>query len=75
MQNIEFCELQQAFEDVQKIISWYPKSLDALNVLPVIYIKLRDYEKAKNILFLILNLDPNHSDAKHNLKELIYFQK
>ncbi|MEM3127123.1 MAG: tetratricopeptide repeat protein [Candidatus Woesearchaeota archaeon] len=51
------------------------ESIIALDALSKIYIVKNNFEEAKLLLERILQLDPNHKDAKHNLDQIEKLQQ
>lgn len=66
-----------AIIQLKKVISLNPKFVKAYCLLSLLYIKGKDYEKAKNTLIKVLNIDKNnylalkyYEEAKSSLNEL-----
>jgi len=59
--------IQMAFIEFQKALQLTPDNKDILNSLGLVYLKLENYDKARELFLKAISLDPGFSDAYNNL--------
>jgi len=68
---IESKKYDKAEEQLNKILQWNSKNIDALNDLAVVSILEQNYSKAQNIIEYIFRIEPNNEVAQENYKYLV----
>ncbi|MBD1381465.1 tetratricopeptide repeat protein [Metabacillus arenae] len=72
---LEKGKLDEAIEQLQKIIKEYPEFWSAYNNLSLAYFYLGDVEKAKDYLEIVLDRSPGNLHALCNLIVFYYYEK
>lgn len=70
-QNIEKGELELAKNQIMNLLQLEPEHVEALNDLAVVNILEKNYHDAKNVIDIVLHLDPHNEIAIGNLDYMI----